>query len=75
MRTIKILLFVGYEGFPDFFNTLLRLIECEVKRKSIQMSSTPTILSPNSEHEDSGFETADSSDEKKKNSQKLPFPI
>ncbi|BES99604.1 Inositol 1, 3, 4-trisphosphate 5/6-kinase [Nesidiocoris tenuis] len=50
----------GYDGYPDFFESLMRCIKNCIEHKTHQ-----TIF-PEQEQEDSGFETADSSDEKKR---------
>lgn len=52
--------FPGYDGYPDFFESLMRCIKNCIEHKTHQ-----TIF-PEQEQEDSGFETADSSDEKKR---------
>uniref|UniRef100_A0A0A9Y7G0 Inositol-tetrakisphosphate 1-kinase n=2 Tax=Lygus hesperus TaxID=30085 RepID=A0A0A9Y7G0_LYGHE len=48
----------GYDGFPDFFESLMRCIETSIEQR------TRVPIFP--EQDDSGFETADSSDEKKR---------
>lgn len=47
--------FLGYDGFPDFFG---KLIDCVVSRRAQSLCSKAYF-------EDSGFDTSDSSDEKK----------
>lgn len=47
----------GYDGYPDFFESLLRHIKSKV---------SPALSRIFPSEEDSGFETADSSDEKKR---------
>ncbi|XP_014242752.1 inositol-tetrakisphosphate 1-kinase-like [Cimex lectularius] len=49
----------GYEGYPDFFDSLMRCI-----KRSIELKTLSPNLFP--EQDDSGFDTADSSDEKKR---------
>lgn len=46
---------IGYDGFPDFFG---KLIDCVISRRA-------KSVCPKAYFEDSGFDTSDSSDEKK----------
>lgn len=48
-------IFPGYDGFPDFFG---KLIDCVVSRRAQSLCTKAYF-------EDSGFDTSDSSDEKK----------
>lgn len=54
LKSENIVIFPGYDGFPDFFG---KLIDCVVSRRA--QSCTKAYF------EDSGFDTSDSSDEKK----------
>lgn len=49
----------GYDGYPDFFESLIRFIKSKVYHNQGLTRIFPS-------EEDSGFETADSSDEKKR---------
>ncbi|KAK9511801.1 hypothetical protein O3M35_000393 [Rhynocoris fuscipes] len=49
----------GYDGYPDFFESLVRCIEKCLSEKEMRNSKSD-------QDQDSGFETADSSDEKKR---------
>lgn len=52
---IKWCISIGYDGFPDFFG---KLIDCVMSRRAQSVCSKAYF-------EDSGFDTSDSSDEKK----------
>ncbi|KAL1138602.1 hypothetical protein AAG570_008665 [Ranatra chinensis] len=64
---IDINAYPGYDGYPDFFDSLMRCIKYhERDQKGGRRGAT--------DHDDSGFETADSSDEKNRNTRTSPVP-
>lgn len=76
---IDINAYPGYDGFPNFFDALMILIEDTINSfKFCEMGAefhTVHCLSPPDADRDSGFDTADSSDERyrfKRNSLNLP---
>ncbi|XP_073980325.1 inositol-tetrakisphosphate 1-kinase-like isoform X2 [Rhodnius prolixus] len=70
----------GYDGYPNFFESLVRCIERSINEKEITTTITAdrknskdsekllatSPIFPGDQDHDSGFETADSSDEKKR---------
>lgn len=68
----------GYDGYPNFFESLVRCIERSINEKEISSISSDlsskdsdkllatSPIFPGDQDQDSGFETADSSDEKKR---------
>lgn len=66
----------GYDGFPNFFDSLMRCIKCQLTNKKMQLNSKGDSAKKKvssftkeddskPEQDDSGFDTCDSSDERK----------
>ena len=54
------MIFLGYEGVPDFFVHVTKLL-----KETIDQSLVANSLTANRTEEDSGIDTGDSSDEKR----------
>lgn len=67
---LRKIFFKGYDGFPNFFVSLMNCIKMKLSEKKAttegrEASKTFLKLESKPEHDDSGFDTCDSSDERK----------